>query len=856
MKSPIAALLFCCFTTCPALQAQSACDTNSINTSLQTIRECLDREHYPAAISAAQDVRHTLARCTLDAPFAAGACLQIASCYEAASADYFRKGMINQHIDMLERSVATILQAPGTHTERLAKAYTDLALAHGLNHNEKLAVEMGQKALEIRQNARPDDPKLALNYQQLISELNMLDDTASMHHYLQEWEALHRKLGKKTPLQYRLNLANSWAFYYDHKDMPERMIQVMEDTLAAYGETLRSRGGFVGPTEFRLAKLYADMGQFEKSWFYAEKNVELFKTRLKEQQGKLFGRSHYAWCLSYAARAAWGMYQQTRDTLWFHRAETRCHLAEAMVFDMRDRKPNDGFREWMVDSDILGNLTEVRQQMYAETGNMALLERNFEASEAVKTFASQQFLHETYALRWGGIPDSLYQLETRYRTAINDLETNFFMVRKRPNADSLIAANNDQLFVLRDAYQQLLAHLEQHYPEYYRLKYTQPVVTLRDVQQNTLLPGQCLLDLHLKNEKVFALLIRPDTVVWIATACHSAEMQALETLMEQTQNFAKHQHLPEAAYLEQMQRYADAAFQVYSVLIQPVSDLLLEEVILVPRHSLAVIPFGALLRQRETNMAKPFLWHFLDKSLVLSQAPSVSMFQFAQNRPKRILDQQPLLAMAPFFEGNLTADVDLPVGEVARVTRSNGFEPLPGSGIEAQAVARRTKGSAIVGARATKSSFLNQCARYNILHLATHSAANEVLGEYSFIAFHGEKPDSTVDLLYARDVYGLQLSADLVVLSACETATGQYRVGDGVIGLTRAFTCAGARNIMASQWAVNDASTRALMELLYDEIGRGLPYNRALALAKRKFLQRHKQNAHPFFWAGFVLNGR
>lgn len=186
-----------------------------------------------------------------------------------------------------------------------------------------------------------------------------------------------------------------------------------------------------------------------------------------------------------------------------------------MVFTMRDRSPSDGYREWMVDSDIFGNLTEVRQGMSALTGEKRLAARSFETNEAVKTFAMQQFLHETYALQWGGIPDSLYQREIHFRQQIIDLETNFFMVRRRPNADSLIAANDQQLFALRDQYGIFLAALEKEYPEYFRLKYKQPVIRLRDVQHEALRAGQCLLDLYIKNDKVFALLIRPDTIVWI-----------------------------------------------------------------------------------------------------------------------------------------------------------------------------------------------------------------------------------------------------------------------------------------------------------------------------------------------------
>ena len=188
--------------------------------------------------------------------------------------------------------------------------------------------------------------------------------------------------------------------------------------------------------------------------------------------------------------------------------------------------------------------------------------------------------------------------------------------------------------------------------------------------------------------------------------------------------------------------------------------------------------------------------------------------------------------------------------------REGVFKPLPNSETEAQAVAQLIKGQALVGSQATKRNFLKKSPDFNIIHLATHSAANDVLGEYSFVALQAENEPQKIDMLYARDIYGLRLSADLVVLSACGTALGQYRSGDGMIGLARAFNCAGARNVVASLWSVDDASTKDLMIMFYKEIKKGMPYNRALATAKRNFIQENRQYAHPYYWAGFVLNGR
>lgn len=840
------------------LSGQMSCDTAKINAALAHAAELLDGRQIQTAIDAAQPTLNDLAACPdADVAFRGEVFRQVAECYHTAAGEYLYRGMINQSIDMSERCIALYRQMPDNNADLLADAYMELANANALNDNRKIAIEQAVTGLRIRQIAYPASPKIIRHYDQIVGNYLALDDTKGARIYLEEWEALHRRLGSKAPMQARINLANNWALYYYAENNLNKAIRVLEDTLALYGEALRAKGGLVGVSEFSLCEYYTIVGNYEKSLYYAEKNVALFELRLKQQRGKLFGRSHFAWCLAQSARAAWGLYRQTRDTSWYNLAERRSAQAEEMIFAMRDRSPNDGFRDWMGDDmDIVANLAEVRQGMYAESGDKSKVERAFEAIEASKTFAMQRFLHETYALRWGGLPDSIYQEETIYREKINDLETNFFMVRMQPDADSLIAANDQELFTLRDRYSIFLANLEKNYPEYFRLKYGHPAVDLLQVQKQSLRPGQCMLDLYIRNDFVFALLVRPDTMIWLATPYDSLTHAAIETLESESRHFTEYQNLPEKEYLARLQAYADASHRVYQVLIEPVRPMLLEEILLIPRNELAVLPFGALLTQKETNMGKPFGWHFLDNEFVISQAFSVGLFQFVQNRPVPEKPSGTVLALAPFFEGKVSEKLQLPVSDVATATRGEIFNILPNSGAEAEAVARLTGGEVLEGANATKANFLRKSPDFKILHLATHSIANDVLGEYSFVALQAENASQKVDLLYARDIYGLRLSADLVVLSACETALGQYRNGEGIIGLTRAFTCAGVRNVVASLWSVDDASTKSLMVLFYREIKKGTPYNRALANAKRTFIRENRQYAHPYYWAGFVLNGR
>lgn len=106
-----------------------------------------------------------------------------------------------------------------------------------------------------------------------------------------------------------------------------------------------------------------------------------------------------------------------------------------------------------------------------------------------------------------------------------------------------------------------------------------------------------------------------------------------------------------------------------------------------------------------------------------------------------------------------------------------------------------------------------------------------------------------------QDIYNLSLSADLVVLSACDTALGKDIKGEGLVGLTHGFMSAGSRSVVASLWKVDDRATARLMEAFYQAMLQdGLTPAAALRVAKLKVRQEEAWRA-PYFWAAFVLQG-
>jgi CHAT domain-containing protein len=143
--------------------------------------------------------------------------------------------------------------------------------------------------------------------------------------------------------------------------------------------------------------------------------------------------------------------------------------------------------------------------------------------------------------------------------------------------------------------------------------------------------------------------------------------------------------------------------------------------------------------------------------------------------------------------------------------------------------------------------------RFPFIHFAAHAQANREAPLESAIVLT-ERNESW--RLYARDVMGVPLRAELVTLSACRTAGSRAYAGEGLVGLTWAFLGSGARNVIAGLWNVEDASTAELMESLYRGVGHGEPPAVALRRAKLELRESDAADRKPFDWAPVVIYTR
>ncbi|MGH9940344.1 MAG: CHAT domain-containing tetratricopeptide repeat protein, partial [Blastocatellia bacterium] len=296
-----------------------------------------------------------------------------------------------------------------------------------------------------------------------------------------------------------------------------------------------------------------------------------------------------------------------------------------------------------------------------------------------------------------------------------------------------------------------------------------------------------------------------------------------------------------------------SAGRLYQLLLTPARAQLRGKtnLVIVPDDKLWELPFQALLAEGDR--------YVIERSVV-SYAPSLTVLrEMKAKREKRRADaaSSALLAIGNPAIGRETIE------RATLALRDGKLDPLPEAEAEVKALGRlygAERSKVYVGAEAREDRAKTEAAQAGILHFATHGVLNDASPMYSYLALApGDKNED--GLLEAWELMQLDLRADLVVLSACETARGRASAGEGVIGLTWAMFVAGAPATVVSQWKVESASTRDLM-LSFHRQAQASPaaakskVTKAEALRQAALkLMKNPETGHPFYWAGFVLVG-
>ena len=277
---------------------------------------------------------------------------------------------------------------------------------------------------------------------------------------------------------------------------------------------------------------------------------------------------------------------------------------------------------------------------------------------------------------------------------------------------------------------------------------------------------------------------------------------------------------------------ANALKTLYDVVISPVSHLIKgDELVIVPDGPAFLIPYAALVDQNSS---------YLSETLRIRLAPSLTSLRLlAECSSERHSTSGALLVGNPWVE-------------TVRV-KGKKIKQLPGAEDEVKMIGQILHIEPLTGKNASKDEVLSRLNSVSLVHIASHGRAET--GEILLSPNLGscQRPKEKDFLLTMADVLNAKLNAKLVVLSCCHSGRGKIQA-EGVFGIARAFLGAGARSVIASLWAINDAATLEFMRHLYESLMTGQSASNSLHQAM-KWMRESEKFCAVKDWASFVLIG-
>ncbi|KAA3625809.1 MAG: CHAT domain-containing protein, partial [Bacteroidetes bacterium] len=454
--------------------------------------------------------------------------------------------------------------------------------------------------------------------------------------------------------------------------------------------------------------------------------------------------------------------------------------------------------------------------IYKKTKDEIYIAEAFGIAEAGKAAVLRESIRENLALQQLNGSSELQKTIHETEKALAAIESD--LLNTNPQHTTFDELNEQKVFLS----QQLLTlkqELAKRHPEYAQLD-EQPgsVISVSDVQEFLLST----------TEEVFIEFYWGKTVLYAFKIDKAKGIELFEFPMFNGIDVRVNNYLDlfsaQNRWNMSAEKYQLAAIDVYQVIYKQLKVDDYAKVIIIPDGLLAFVPFEALVSNVKPN---PFFksLDYLIKSQNISYAYSGSVLK-AQK--ESIAKGKSFLFVAPGFANNemglpALSDADLNIGKQRNLIKLSGES-------------------------GTRNAFEKEAPASNIIHLFTHAEANPD-GQQPRVFFYDQE-------LPLSEIYALDLSAQMVVLSACETNLGKLEEGEGVMSLARGFAYAGATSLVASLWKVKNQQTAQIFTDFYGNLKNSNSKSEALRKAKTDFLDKTDDiHASPAYWTGFVFIG-
>ena len=691
-----------------------------------------------------------------------------------------------------------------------------------------------------------------LVYKGMVDLYAQLDDQANANYYIDKAVAIHEKYPELL-IAYQSYLSFG-HFYLKNKVFDKAQFYFEEAKLAAQEEySLYERHPSLALTEAAIGDLYAEKGQWEVAFQQYQKALELISLNFQantEWDNPLVDQlvdKLVAFEILQAKTTALYRYSQSKkgDQSALEKALETHQLIIGLIKNVRQgyliEDSKFDFAEKV--APVYEQAIEVSLALHRLKQDVVYLEQAFLFAEANKAETLYESMTNERAKSLAGIPDSLLEKERSIRTALIYSEKNLLEEQqKKEVSPENIQKFENLVFELKEQYLAISQQLEHEYPSYFQMKSGSETLTLDNVRSH-LNEKMALIEFVVGEENSYAFFVTKKDLKVYPIKTDATQLSNQVLLLRE------HVSVPPAydEKLEDYQAFTKTAHDLYNTLLKEgISQLdkRIDRLAIIPDASLSNLPFELLLTAFTENKRIDYSIHnlpYLLKEYALCYQYSARLMGMQTQHGKKIAADNNFIGFAPQFEHSKL--------QASRDCSDNELSNLRFNKEEVSKISELLGGKACLGNDAHLTNFLKEAPHYNIIHLATHACVNEEEAALNRVFF----TDSNIS---QHELGTLQLNAELVVLSACNTGVGELMKGEGVMSLARGFMQAGGKSLLTSLWAVDDYATAVQMVSYYEKLMAGLPKDIALKEAKLAYLnQADPDMIHPYYWSSFVQFG-
>ncbi len=631
----------------------------------------------------------------------------------------------------------------------------------------------------------------------------------------------------------------------------------------------------IAKIENELARIYREQGVYEQALAYTQKALSRIIPNVAPEDWNslpapdaFYPENAIMEVLTEKGTIFRSWYQSSGDLEKLQKAQEHFDLAIQMEEVLNNNYTYQSSMMTLVEQSHARHeaMMEILFELYHKSGDEKIIEKAFFYAEKSRAVILNRALTNSRAIQFSG-DTSLFAREKALQAQLTDYQRLLFELRMEGADTHQIASVNREIYNLKEQYDHLLSEFEKKNARYYQLRHSLQLANLSQLRSK-LDKGSLFVEYFLgqQNKNLYILAVSKNgTPRFYKQGLADNFDDELNEFLRRLKdwNFI----LNKEGDPQVFEDFVENAHQYYQLLLpEELNPTSFDRIILVPDGQLNLMPFDILLTNTENTPIDYAGLNYLLKETAINYAFSATIM-LQDNKGRRKGRIKNYLGIAPDYSNS-----------------SDALSPVANNQEAVEAYLKMLKGKALIAENASIETFLNEAERYRILHFYGHAKSYPDHPMSSWMAFTStakppvaqtQKVDKVPvsgllggpedlprgdweSLLFLFELYGMDLQADLAVLSACETGSGKIALGEGVISLARAFRYAGCPSTLMSLWEANDfqGEVAYLMEEFFKRIKEGeLDKDEAIRQAKLAYLEDPKKSAYPSYWASFVLIG-